>query len=246
MGALVATDRPAAPPEAVLIALARKGSGFTIADAAHAAGISVARWSQVENGYETRAGVTRPVRAKPETIARMANAVHVSSDRLAAEGDRPDAVPILREIERGASPAVTLSEPPATGTDFLTAVQDPEAEREQSRAIVDAMIRVPRAEIVAHVAAVAQARGIVLTEDDVSGVDLLTGADLYPGEAGLNPVLAKLWDLKDLPVSERLDFMSHAVLKHPAGKDGNLRSALPARIPEPRSPAQLKSRNVLQ
>src|ERR1700761_4436928 len=119
MGAPVATERPAAPPEAVLIALARKGSGITIADAAHAAGISVARWSQVENGYETRAGVTKPVRARPETIARMAAAVHVTSDRLAAEGDRPDAVPILREIERKDTVVQGPAVPTPTAPDFL-------------------------------------------------------------------------------------------------------------------------------
>jgi hypothetical protein len=68
--------------------------------AAHAAGISKGRWSQVELGYESRTGEVRPVQGSDGTIARMAHAVGISPERLETEGGRPDAAVILREIIR--------------------------------------------------------------------------------------------------------------------------------------------------
>lgn len=91
-------NRPQPPPEAVLIRLVREAQGIKIPEAARRAGISKGRWSQVELGYETRSGIVKPVKASAGVIAHMADAVHLPPERLEAEGERPDAVGILREI----------------------------------------------------------------------------------------------------------------------------------------------------
>lgn len=92
-------DRPPAPPEAVIIRLAREAAGITISDAAKRAGVSVARWSQIETGSEMRRGTVSPVTARAGTIARMAHAVPgITPERMETEGRRPDAAAILREI----------------------------------------------------------------------------------------------------------------------------------------------------
>jgi len=93
-------DIPAPPPEAVLIRRVRVAAGMGIPEAARRAGISVARWSQVENGRETRKGVVKAVRAKPGTIAHMAGAVGIDAERLEAEGEHPEAAAVLREMDR--------------------------------------------------------------------------------------------------------------------------------------------------
>jgi hypothetical protein len=74
---------------------------MSIPDAARKSGISKARWSQVETGHETRAGVDRVVQAKAGTLARMAAAVGLPPERLEAEGQRADAAMVLREILQG-------------------------------------------------------------------------------------------------------------------------------------------------
>ncbi len=111
-------ERPPALPEGILIRRAREAAGITVPEAAQAAGISKARWTQVETGYETRQGAARPVRAKPGTIARMAHAVGISPERMETEGTRPDAAEVLREIERQEPrpSAVPAGEPPVPGT----------------------------------------------------------------------------------------------------------------------------------
>ncbi len=103
-------ERPSAPPEAVLIRLAREAAGIPVAAAAKRAGVSVARWSQIENGSEIRHGAVSPVNGRAGTIARMAAEVGVTPERMAAEGGRPDAAEILREIRRrqGPGPAAPL------------------------------------------------------------------------------------------------------------------------------------------
>lgn len=111
-------ERPPALPEGTLIRRAREASGLTVPAAAQAAAMSKARWTQVETGYETRQGQVRRVKAKPGTIARMAHAVGLDPDRLEADGERPDAAEILREILR------TPPSPPAAGRP-LTAVPPP-------------------------------------------------------------------------------------------------------------------------
>ena len=87
------------PPEATLIRLVREAAHMTAAEAALAAGISKARWSQIENGYETRGDGFKEVRGKRDTIAHMAHALHISPERL-EEAGRPDAAQVLREIQR--------------------------------------------------------------------------------------------------------------------------------------------------
>lgn len=114
-------ERPPARPEGALIRLARNAAGLTVPDAARAAGISKARWSQLESGRETRNGEEREVNGKPSTIAHMARVVGLSPERLETEGRRPDAADVLREILRtapGASPV------PAEG--ILAAIAEPD------------------------------------------------------------------------------------------------------------------------
>ena len=91
-------ERPPARPEGPLIRLARQAAGLTIPDAVRRSGVSKARWSTVESGYESRDGEPRLVKAKADTIARMARAVDLSPERLESEGERADAAQILREI----------------------------------------------------------------------------------------------------------------------------------------------------
>jgi transcriptional regulator with XRE-family HTH domain len=93
-------ERPPAPPEAVLIRLAREAADIRMAEAAKNAGVSVARWSQIESGSEMRSGRVTPVRARAGTIARMAREVGITPERMESEGQRPDAAEILREMER--------------------------------------------------------------------------------------------------------------------------------------------------
>lgn len=103
--------KPAPPPEARLIRLVREAAGIKTPDAARAARISKARWSQIENGYETRGGDVRAVRATAGTLAHMAAAVGLAPDRLETEAGRTDAAEVLREIQR-ATPEPPASEPP--------------------------------------------------------------------------------------------------------------------------------------
>lgn len=91
-----AVDRP--PPEAALIRLVRQAAKIPVAAAAKRAGISTARWTQVEQGYETRAGERRPATAPPDTLAYMAAAIGLPPERLESEGQRPDAAAVLREM----------------------------------------------------------------------------------------------------------------------------------------------------
>lgn len=114
-------DRPPARPEGALLRLARQAAGMTIPDAVKASGVSKARWSQVESGYETRNGVTRPVQAKADTIARMARAVSIPPERLRDEGRREDAASILEEMIRS-EPATPV---PAHGLSAVPAGEAP-------------------------------------------------------------------------------------------------------------------------
>lgn len=113
-------ERPPAPPEAAIIRLAREAANIRIADAAARAGVSVARWSQIEAGSELRHGEASPVTGRAGTIARMAHVAGVSPERLADAGGRPDAAEILREIIRqqdaagGAAVTVAPARPAAS------------------------------------------------------------------------------------------------------------------------------------
>jgi transcriptional regulator with XRE-family HTH domain len=93
-------SQPQPPPEAVLIRRVREAGGLKLPTVAKGAGISVARWSQIENGYETRQGERRPVQGSRGTVAHMAAELGISPGRLETEGQRPDAAAVLREIQR--------------------------------------------------------------------------------------------------------------------------------------------------
>ena len=117
--------KPAPPPAAALLRLARKAAGLSVSEAARQAsasmprGISTARWSQIENGYEIRAGGhIHPVEAEAGMLAHMAGIVGVSPERLETEGQRPDAAEIVREIARRQPLAVVP--PPAYDIPLLT------------------------------------------------------------------------------------------------------------------------------
>lgn len=63
------------------IRAAREGKRLTIRAAAKAAGISEARWRQLEAGYQTVGGVRVPAVPKARTARLMADAVYVSPER---------------------------------------------------------------------------------------------------------------------------------------------------------------------
>lgn len=108
---------PEPPPEAVLLRLARKAAGATVEETARSAGISKAWLSSIENGYDTRAeDGMRPVRAKDEVVARLADFLHITPERLETEGRRRDAALVLAEMHRQRQearhePAEASSEP---------------------------------------------------------------------------------------------------------------------------------------
>jgi transcriptional regulator with XRE-family HTH domain len=113
------TAPPPAPPYGSLIERARKGIRLSIRAAAAHAGISKATWIDNVRGHRKRGGVWERIDPKPETIARMAHAAHITPKRLAGEGpgegQRPDAAEILEEILRNppAPPPVrAVPEPP--------------------------------------------------------------------------------------------------------------------------------------
>jgi len=90
-------ERPDAPPEGKLIAEALARSGMSIRQASKRAGISYGRWRQITSGFQnvspgSWAKVTGPAR----TVARMAAAVGVTADEMAAAG-RDDVAEILRD-----------------------------------------------------------------------------------------------------------------------------------------------------
>lgn len=98
-------SKPEPPPEAVLLRLARMASGIRTPVAAAAAGISKARLSQIENGYEKRAGQYRPVSGSDAVIAHLAAVCRVTPAEL-DEAGRPVAASVLRIIlERQAASA---------------------------------------------------------------------------------------------------------------------------------------------
>jgi len=91
---------PDPPPEGVLIESCRHDAGLSVREAARRAVISEGWWRQVVKGYQSLSGgsygLVRDVPAR--TIARMAKAVQVPPERLAAEGGRPDAAQALARL----------------------------------------------------------------------------------------------------------------------------------------------------
>lgn len=91
--------RPAQRPEGRLIAAALKRTRTSQRKAARAADISENRLRAIISGYQTvSAGITAPVTAPAETLARIARAVGVTAPEL-EDADRADAADELRELE---------------------------------------------------------------------------------------------------------------------------------------------------
>jgi transcriptional regulator with XRE-family HTH domain len=92
--------QPGPPAEAELIRQRREATAPEMSrrQAAIKAGISASQWSDVERGHKKAGpGVIVPVKATPETLARMAQVAGVSADDLAAAG-RADAADELRTL----------------------------------------------------------------------------------------------------------------------------------------------------
>jgi hypothetical protein len=92
------TERPPAPPEGELIKQALKKAKLKQWQAAERAGISTTRWRQIVTGYQSVHGVKATIEGPDETVARMADAVHVTPEQLEGAG-RAGAAEALRELE---------------------------------------------------------------------------------------------------------------------------------------------------
>jgi transcriptional regulator with XRE-family HTH domain len=118
---------PAPPPEADLIRRHREATVPPLSrrQAAARAGISPSQWSDVERGSKRAGpGIVIPVQATAETLAKMATAVSVGADELAAAG-RDDAAAQLRSASRQQALGQRLAAIPGLG--FLTGQLRPEA-----------------------------------------------------------------------------------------------------------------------
>jgi len=92
---------PTATPWGQLIRLARDAAGLSIPAAARLAGVSRDNWGHIERGYQNL-GAKRAPRSAPgnaSTVARMADAVGITPERL-EEAGRSDAAAVLREMDR--------------------------------------------------------------------------------------------------------------------------------------------------
>ena len=91
-------QEPRLPPEALLMQRRREALTPPVSrrQAAAKAGISPSQWSDVERGSKKAGtGVVVPVQATARTLAKMARAIGVTADELAAAG-REDAARDLR------------------------------------------------------------------------------------------------------------------------------------------------------
>jgi len=116
------------PPEAEVIRRRREAATPTLSrrQAAAKAGISPSQWSDVERGCkQVGSGVTIPVQATAQALARMAHSVVATPDELQAAG-REDAATQPRELEQAgdlrrriaAIPGLgDIGSDPLTGTD---------------------------------------------------------------------------------------------------------------------------------
>src|SRR5712691_61257 len=89
------------PREAQLIRERREAAEPPVSrrQAAAKAGISPSQWSDIERGSKKAGqGTTIPIRATPETLALMAQAVGATADDLSAAG-RQDAATLLHTID---------------------------------------------------------------------------------------------------------------------------------------------------
>jgi hypothetical protein len=107
-------DPPAPTPEGKLIRRVREVAipKLSIRVAADRIGMSAENWGYVERGYRpSRNGEpAQPLTPIAGTLARMAHALGISPERLADEGQRPDAAAMLREMRprEEADPATGL------------------------------------------------------------------------------------------------------------------------------------------
>lgn len=91
---------PAPPPISVLLGVTRRAARITLTEAAKAAGISKGWLSAIEHGHDNRDGEIKPANPKAEVVAALAAFYGLSPERVEAEGERPDAALVLREIIR--------------------------------------------------------------------------------------------------------------------------------------------------
>ena len=100
----MADDLPRPTPEGQLIRRVRDLAipKLSIRAAAARIGMSAEQWGYVERGYfPGRSGnPPRPFSPPAATLAKMAHALRITPGRLEAEGQRPDAAEVLREIIR--------------------------------------------------------------------------------------------------------------------------------------------------
>ncbi|MFJ8852290.1 hypothetical protein [Streptomyces sp. NPDC102437] len=126
------STRPEPPREAPLIEAARKQQRLTVRETAKQARISEALWRQIVSGAESLGGGEyREVRAKPETLARIAQVVGVAPDQLVKVG-REDAAAALKEITPEPTPAPAYA-PPVDAVYAIMAALPPEAQAEVIR-----------------------------------------------------------------------------------------------------------------
>jgi transcriptional regulator with XRE-family HTH domain len=91
---MMTTPRPPRPPVMDLIAERRRRRDLSLRRAGSLAGISEARWRQLENGYRTTRIGPAPETAPARTLARMAAAVGVTPAELDGAG-HPEAGGLL-------------------------------------------------------------------------------------------------------------------------------------------------------
>src|ERR1700729_2458542 len=91
---MMTTPRPPRPPVMDLIAERRRRRDLSLRRAGNLAGISEARWRQLENGFRTTPIGPAPEHAPARTLARMAAAVGVTPAELDAAG-HPEAAGLL-------------------------------------------------------------------------------------------------------------------------------------------------------
>ncbi|MFE4329711.1 helix-turn-helix domain-containing protein [Streptomyces sp. NPDC056831] len=126
------SPRPEPPREAPLIEAARKQKRLTVREAAKQARVSEAGWRQIVSGAESLGGGTyREVKAKAETLARIAQVVGITSDQLARVG-REDAAAALEEITPEPEPTPSYS-PPVDAVYAIMAALPPDAQAEVIR-----------------------------------------------------------------------------------------------------------------
>jgi transcriptional regulator with XRE-family HTH domain len=123
---------PEPPPEAALIRSHREAltPPMSRRQAAAKAGISPSQWSDIERGTKKAGpGITVPVRATAETLAKMAHIVGASAAELASAG-RGDAARELRDTSRDRLLRQRIAAIPGLGAIAGQAASTPAGHRE--------------------------------------------------------------------------------------------------------------------